>query len=313
MAIKHAFVSGKADGADATQVQPSNWNAGLVVDSTGIDIPHRADAPATPASTDVRLFGKMIAGGALPAFVGPSGLDSALQPFFGRNRIGMWVVTGAFTTAPLAFGMAGPSTQGTVAARTTATTNLLTSTRRLGQLSASAAGNFTGFRASAFQFFRGNVAGMGGFRFVARWGCSDAATVAGARTFVGMAAASTTAVDPSTQTNIIGVGTDATDGNLVVMHNDGAGTATRIPLGANFPDHTLSADAYELALFCAPNDTTIGYQVTRLNTGDVASGTISTDIPASTVLLGPQVMRNNGATALSVGIDLISMYVETDN
>lgn len=27
MTIKHAFQSGKSDGADATQVQPSNWNA----------------------------------------------------------------------------------------------------------------------------------------------------------------------------------------------------------------------------------------------------------------------------------------------
>lgn len=27
MKLKHAFVSGKVDGADATLVQPSNWNA----------------------------------------------------------------------------------------------------------------------------------------------------------------------------------------------------------------------------------------------------------------------------------------------
>jgi hypothetical protein len=27
LALTHTFVSGKADGADATQVQPSNWNA----------------------------------------------------------------------------------------------------------------------------------------------------------------------------------------------------------------------------------------------------------------------------------------------
>ena len=25
--IKHKFVTGKADGADSTQVKPSNWNA----------------------------------------------------------------------------------------------------------------------------------------------------------------------------------------------------------------------------------------------------------------------------------------------
>ncbi len=238
---------------------------------------------------------------------------SSLQPFFGRNKVGMWVVTGNFATAAIAFGVAGPSNQGTLTLRTVASTNLFTSTRRLGVVSGATAGNYTGQRASAFQFLRGDAAGKGGFRAVFRWGCSDAATVAGARTFVGMSATTVGAVDPSSTVNIIGVGTDAADSTLVIMHNDGSGTATRIALGANFPDHTLSADAYELVLFCAPNTSTVGYQVTRLNTGDTASGTISTDLPSSTTLLGPQVMRNNGATALAVGIDLISFYIETDN
>lgn len=312
MSLKHTRVAVTADDP-AADVKMSDWNADHVVDGNGVLMVADATTPSTPAAGYINLHAKLVAGYGLPAYVDESGLSSSLQPFFGRNKVGMWVVTGNFNTSPIAFGIAGPSTQGTLVARNVASTNLLTSTRRLGAVTVATAGLFTGQRASAFQFMRGDAAGKGGFRFVMRWGCSDAATVAGARTFVGLAAATVGAVEPSSSINIIGVGTDAADGNLVIMHNDGAGTATRVPLGANFPDHTLSADAYELVLFCAPNTSTVGWQVTRLNTGDVASGTISTDLPASTTLLGPQLMRNNGATALAVGIDLVNFYIETDN
>lgn len=36
MAVTHPFVSGKSDGADATLVRPSNWNAGHTVDPATI-------------------------------------------------------------------------------------------------------------------------------------------------------------------------------------------------------------------------------------------------------------------------------------
>jgi len=312
MGLKHNRVAVTADDP-AADVKMSDWNADHVVDGDGVLLVADATTPSTPAAGFLNLHARLVAGYGLPAYVDESGLSSTLQPFFGRNKVGMWVTTGNFNTAAIAFGIAGPSNQGTLTLRTVASTNLFTSTRRLGVVSSASAGNYTGLRASAFQFLRGDAAGKGGFRFVIRWGCSDAATVSGARTFVGLSAATVGSIDPSTAVSMIGVGTDAADSTLVVMHNDGSGTATRIALGANFPDHTLSADAYELVLFCAPNTSTVGYQVTRLNTGDVASGTISTDLPASTTLLGPQLMRNNGATALAVGIDLVSLYIETDN
>lgn len=312
MALKHTKVSAVVDDP-AADIKPSDWNADHVIDGEGVLIVADASIPSTPAAGYINLHGRLTAGYGLPAFVDQSGLSSSLQPFFGRNKIGMWMTAGNSTTATTAIGMTTPSNQGTVTARNVASTNLFTSMRRGGVVSATTSGNFTGWRAAAFQHMRGDAAGKGGFRFVCRWGCSDAATVTGAQTFVGLAAASVGAVAPSSSINIIGVGTDATDSTLVVMHNDGSGTATRISLGANFPDHTLSVDMYELVLFCAPNTSTVGYQVTRLNTGDVATGTITTDLPSSTTLLGPQVMRNNGATALAVGIDMVSLYIETDN
>lgn len=147
-----------------------------------------------------------------------------------------------------------------------------------------------------------------------RFGCSDAATVADARSFYGFrdTAGNTGNVNPSTLLNIIGMGTDAGEANFSIMHNDGSGTATKIPLGSDFPDHTLSVDVYELALFAPPNASFVNYQVTRLNTGNVATGTITTDLPSNTTFLAWQMYRSNNTTALAVGVDLMRVYIETE-
>jgi hypothetical protein len=132
--------------------------------------------------------------------------------------------------------------------------------------------------------------------------------------FVGLHSATTVIgnVNPSTLTQMVGVGTDNGQTTLRIMTNDGTAAASTIDLGANFPANTLSTDLYELILFCAPNGSTIGYRIERLNTGHVAEGTLSTDLPTNTTLLSPQVWRNNGATAAAIGIDVVGQYAETD-
>lgn len=316
MALKHAKTSGKTDGGDAALVQPSDWNANHIIDSDGATMATRADEPTAPSAGGLILFGKTFAGGALPAYVGPSGLSSALQPFIGRNKIGVWAPSGNTTTTNGSYyGIAVWNSLGTATARTVEATNLFTSMRRIGYVSNATAGNRAIIYGSAPQFWRGNAAGLGGFRTIFRFGCSDAATVADARSFVGLSPSSTVgnaSPGPSASLNIIGIGSDGGDANFSVFHNDGSGTATKIPLGANFPANTLSADVYELALFAAPNASDVGWQVTRLNTGHVASGTISTDLPVNDLMLMPAFMRHNGSTALAVGIDMMGLYAETD-
>lgn len=271
---------------------------------------------ATPsAPTDsVVLFGRNAGGRIMPAFIGPSGVSSILQPHQGRNKIGYWTPIGNANTAPLADGIAAPTGTGTATARNVATTNLFTSMRRLGYVSVGTAGASAGARLGVLQFWRGNGLPLGGFHLIVRFGVSDAAIVANSRMFVGMQASASAIgnVEPTSLANIVGVGCNAGQTNLYIMHNDGSGTATVIDLGANFPSQTLSTDVYELVLFGAPNGANIGYYVERLNTGDFASGVLTTDLPVNTTLLAPQLWRNNGATALAVGIDLMSLYIETD-
>lgn len=272
------------------------------------------DSAGTPAANTARLFGRKLGGRVMPAFVDPSGLDSSLQPLIARNKIGWWVPPGNATTIPAVLGIAALTATGTATARNVAITNFLTQARRLAYVSAATAGSSAGARLAVAQFYRGNVAGRGGFHFITRFGVSDAATVANARMFVGMCAATAVLAnaEPSSNANLIGVGCDAGETTLSIMHNDGAGTATKINLGAGFPSQTLDT-AYDLTVFCPPNATWVGVTVTNLSTGASEYRELTSDIPADTQLLAFQLWRNNGATALAVGIDVLSIYIETDN
>lgn len=268
--------------------------------------------PSAPAA-GVTTYSKDIGGRQMFAQRGKSGVDYSFQPFMARNRVALWQANGNSTAATL-IGSATPTTGGTATTRNVATTNFFTWMRRLGYVSATTGNASSGLRLAAAQYGLGNGAGRGGFHFVTRFGISDATLVTGARLFVGLTS-STAALgnsDPSAFTNIIGVGLDAADTTLQIMHNDGAGTATKIDLGASFPEST-NTDFYELALYCAPNGTTVFYEVVNLTTGIETSGSITTNLPSNTQLLAWQIWRHNVATGLAVGVDVASVYIETDN
>ncbi|MFM7012598.1 MAG: hypothetical protein ACKO0Z_25245 [Betaproteobacteria bacterium] len=159
-----------------------------------------------------------------------------------------------------------------------------------------------GFRAGIRSFFR-----EGGFYWRCRWSPSTAHdTLSGqTRGFWGVAnstAALSGATDFSAQVNFIGFGWDAGQTTLRAGCNDGTGTATTTDLGANFPINTVDTDVYDVALFCDPADTTqVFYYVERINTGHTASGTFTTNLPATTTGLGAQGWSSQGnqsATAI---------------
>lgn len=278
----------------------------------GGDLVVASGTPTTP-SGGAKLYSRDLAGRQMLGQIGPTGLGLGLQPFLARTRVGHWNWPGGNTTA-LADGIPAPSVVGTPQIRTPASTNLFTSMRRIGYQSAASAGSLASVRSGVAQFWRGNAAGLGGFFLAFRFGASDPATVAGAREFVGLSTATgaATNVEPDTLVNSVGVGQLSTSSNLHVIHNDVGGTATTIDLGVNFPADTLSVDMYELILFAAPNSSEIKYRVERLGTSHVATGSVSSNIPSTTTFLAIQAWRCNNATALAVGLDLVSLYIETD-
>lgn len=292
----------------------------LAPEITTLLLDGQSSDPSTPAAGDLVIYSKAIAGRMMLKQIGHSGLHTALQPFLARNKVGYWNPPGNAATLPGVFGYTAYTAIGTATARNIATTNIFTQMRRLGYVSSAVAGNFSAVRVAVAQIAIGNGSGVGGFYKICRFGTSDAATVAGARMFVGVSSstAAPSNVEPSTLTNSIGVGHGASDTNLM-MYCGGSSAQTPVNLGSNFPANTLSADAYELALYSPSSDSThVYWEVTRINTGDVATGTFTgtsgTAIPSPTTLLTyQQAWRCNNATARAVGLDIMSDYIETDN
>jgi hypothetical protein len=318
MAIKHTFASAKADGADATLVQPSNWNSNHVIDSE-VTFPAVA-TPGVPAQGNFNLFGRTLGyTRVMAAVVGPSGMDYALQPSLWRQKSGRWNPSGNSATLPGVDGFLAWTAVGTPTARNVATTNRLTRMRRIQYPSASTAGSLCSLRAPAAQFSTGTGSGDGGFFYSVRFAITDAATVSGARMFVGMSSATAvpTNVDPSSLLNSFGVAQLSTDATQLYLVCGGSAAQTAIALGTDFPPANPSVP-YDLMLWCPPNSNgEVSYQLERIDTGTSIGGTLTPatpglQTPANTTLLAPRLWRCNNATALAVSLDVINAYIETD-
>ena len=242
------------------------------------------------------------------------GRSYPFQPHLGQANVQIFLPNANVTTSTV-IGQVAPTANGTATLRTVALTNSFVAQRRIGYVSAATANQSSGLRSAVLQFGLSNTASVGGFFFQTRFGISDAALVANARTFVGLVAQTTALgnADPSTVLNIIGMGHDSADANFSIMTNNGAGAANKIDLGTSFSrSPTVSSDMYDLILYAAPNSTTVYYQVTNMRTGVTVSGSTTTKVPVTNTLLTWQLWRQNGGTAAAVGIDIASVYVETE-
>ncbi len=319
-----ATPAGGSPGGSDTQVQYNNSGvfggaSKVSINSNGSLVLALDSSPATPSADTVGLFGRSIANRMLPAIIGPSGLDTSLQPLLARNKVAYWSPPGNANTVPGILGIAAFSAQGTATARNVATTNLATRMRRLGYVSATTAGSFAGARIAAAQFSAGAGPGLGGFFLVERFVESDPAPVSGRRAFAGMRNSTTapTNVEPNTLTNTIGICQLSSDATQWYVCYGGSAAQTAIALGTALGAPAgNSTTAWELAIFSPPSPTnTFHILVTNLTTGVTASQTLTgsaTVIPQSTTLLGWQHWVTNNATALAVGVDIASLYIETD-
>lgn len=241
--------------------------------------------------------------------------QGALQASIGSRSIYQYIPI-VNSTTPTAIGFGTASSTGTATARTIANTNSLTRQKRIGYVSSATAGSLAGNRFATAAFTTGDGSFNGGFYYVCRFGISDAATVSGARMFVGLSATTTapTNVEPSTLINCLGIGHGAADTNLNIYWG-GSAAQTPVSLGSNFPITINSI--YEVVFWNPTTDpSTAYYYVTNLGTGNFVSGlvngTAGTALPANTTFITSQSWRTNNATALAVGLDLANLYVEVE-
>ena len=294
------------------------WNAlpygGLSLASTvetDLDMAALGGEPSTPAAGRMKIYARSIAGRIMPKIVGPSGLDVVLQPFMGGNSVRQLLPgTG---TAFTVLNWVTPTAVGTVSTPAIAAGGFRVGCRRSLVTSASTANAASELRQAAMDCLRGDVAGAGGFHLVTTFAMET--VVALQRVAVGLIGVTTalaTTQSPSALTNCIIVGWDSTDTQVQIMHNDAAGTCTKVALGTSFPI-TDSAAVYQLDLFAPPNAASVGWRVKRLDSGAIATGTITTDLPLSSQLLAWHLHANNGGTALPVVPSHLRTYLETDN
>lgn len=268
-----------------------------------------------PPENSVKLFARKIAGRILPAYMGPSGLDSALQPFIARNKIGWFNPAGNSTTVHV-LGVVGTGT-GTTTAANVATTNIHTAMRRIEYAVTTAAVTaVAGLRQANAQQHIGTAAKpYGGFHFVARFGPSRGLACNATRRFwAGMTSITTapTDVNPSTwATNGIGVGADSTDANFQIMHKTSTGTMVKVDTGIS-KKYADNSEMFEIAIFTAPTATSVVVQFTRLSDGAKFIHEITTNLPADTQLLTWQIWTSAGGTSSVIGLSIASVYIETD-
>jgi len=210
-----------------------------------------------------------------------------------------------------AVGLGGPTAVGTATLANIATTNKFTMTPKLEYLVTAAATNaIAGFRGTVNVVSVGGTgADLGGFRATSIWGPATGVATATNRANITSAP---TDVEPSTTVSCVAMGWDAADANVQMMFNDGAGTCTKVSLGASFPVPTTDRTAlYKLELN-SPKGTTqsVQWRVTDMVSGAVAQGTQTTDLPATTTLLAPRGWISAGGTSSVIGLGLTSFYLD---
>lgn len=182
-------------------------------------------------------------------------------------------------------------------ARNFADTNAYTRRQRMG-LTVATTSNLAQARQTATYFNRNS-----NLDIIIGLGFAENCNNANVRAFAGISTTTLfTNVEPTSLTNCIGLAKLTTSNNLHLIHNDGSGTATAIDLGASFPSNTIETDFYILRL--KTNGSNVDYTITRVNTGDTASGSLTTDLPSATTALnlGYYVVQSTGANT-TTGID----------
>lgn len=237
--------------------------------------------------------------------------DAVSQEDFAET--GSWLPYGNSATFTIN-GMPPGTFGGTPTIRNISTANSYKSFKRIAIVGAAVAQSAA--RAyTPLVFFRGET--FGGFDISIFFGVGLVGTdapLASGRIFAGLHSGTSGiggAVEPSTLFNTIGVGSDSTDANLQILHNDSSGAATKINLGSGFSALSVETDRYKLRIKAIAGDTKVTYTVTNLTTGAVATGELSSNIPTATELLGVHLFRSNNTSALAAVFDVFKIVTKS--
>jgi hypothetical protein len=283
----------------------------MMNDEKAAILPVATTAPAAAAASTVKLYAWNRAGRVLPFFIGPSGLESSVQPALFGNAVRMWL-PGTGTTVSINFGTSW-TTSATQAHPAITNTSYMTQMLRATFTTTTTAGNQSGVRSAAPVCWRGNASGLGGFFFFARFGILTYTSTM--QVFVGLAAASgVMGGDPNTINDSVycGKNTGETVWKAGVRDTSAASETSsgRTTVAAG------STDIFDFYAFCKPNDSKITLRLIDMTTGTVLVDNVekSANLPtAGTMLYAHAECRNvAGGAGSAVAIFLTRIYIETD-
>jgi hypothetical protein len=268
-----------------------------------------AATPATPAASTLNVYAQAMSGKMQLMKVGPAGDAEALQAALWQNNVVLWTPGAAAGTYQ---GTAGTNL-GTPASVLPTTTNLYTAMRRSTFPTVVTTTNQQVGIRTENMFWRGNVAGQGGFLFVCRFGLTT--WTAGDRLFVGMTSgtAAVVTVQPSTVVSTAGFCIEAADTAITFLHTDGTPTATKDTISGQ--PALATNNAYDAYIYCKPNDTTLYYRLDNALTGTtLIDSSTTTTLPVNTTMLAAQCIMGNAANIVAgnATIGVNRLYVETN-
>lgn len=268
-------------------------------------LPQMTSDPAGPAS-GVYLYSRSQAGRWTPRWIGPSGVDTAVQPALWGNTVVMWL-PGTGTTASIAFGVSW-TVSATQAHPAIADTNVMTSIKRATYTTTTTAGNASGVRSTAAVAIRNR-----GFFYAARGGILTYQSAM--QIFFGLNSASTViSGDPDAVNNSCGFG--KLTGGSVWRYWTRDGSTTN---GTDTSENTAaggSTDVYDFFMFCKPSGSGITFRMVDLTgpTVIVDDVEITANLPGGTTVLYAHAECRNvtGGAGTACAIWLSKQYVETD-
>jgi hypothetical protein len=169
-----------------------------------------------------------------------------------------------------------------------------------------------GWRVIPRTYIHGNT--YGGFKFSCGFGFHTGMASGGInrRLFVGFQSSGVAPTDlqPSTILDCFFFGLDNGDVNIQFMHNDGAGTCTKIDTGLPRPTAD-QVDFYCVEFLSVAGSSVVNYKITNQLNGTMFSGSVSTNLPSNTTALAPRAWLSAGGVASAVAISMNHIYIET--
>ena len=265
--------------------------------------------PTTPGPGTTVIYGRTVAGRSLPKYIGPSGLNSPLQPAIFQNSL--WLVQPNTTSSVSSIGGSVTST-GTISTITPASNTFgLCSGFASGATAGSTAG--TGQTVSPLNTSSTAITN-GGFFFVCRLWYPDAnygTGATGSRHFVGVTdqtmAVSVGADNPAGSRIGFAMSTNLAETNWMFTTRNGT-AETRVDTGVVFAVNNL----YDFYIFISAGSTTVSWRIDNLSTGSITEGSTTSTLPAAATYMRAGFQLATLTTAAR-NVRMKKIYVETDN